>query len=168
MEICLVAAAAENNVLGKEGKLVWHLPNDLRFFKNITWGTAVAMGRKTFDSISNKPLKGRYNIVITRQQNYPAPSGVHIAAGLTEAVDIATKAGYKQLMIVGGGEIYKMALPFADIIFLTRVHTNPEGDAYFPDFGNDTWHQESNEAFTADEKHAFAYSIQKWIRKKAE
>src|SRR5438046_2974692 len=106
MIISLVVAASENNAIGKDNKLLWKLPNDLRFLKNVTWAMPVAMGRTSFESIDSKPLKGRLNIVITRQKNLPAPGAV-VVGSLKDAIFVAQEHDYKELMILGGGEIYK-------------------------------------------------------------
>lgn len=165
MEICLIAAASKNNALGYQGNLLWHLPNDLKFFKNTTWGTAVAMGRKTYDSINRIPLKGRYNIVITRQNGFEAP-GCTVVSNLAAAIKEASNQGYAQLMVVGGGEIYKAAMPLANTIYLTRVHADfTPADAFFPEINTDEWTLKNEQVFDKDEKHAFSYSIQQWQRK---
>lgn len=163
MIISLVVAAAENNAIGKNNQLLWHLPNDLKFFKNTTWGMPVIMGRKTFESV-NKPLPGRMNIVITRQANWKA-EGVTSATSLKDALHKAEVAHYKQAFVIGGGEIYKDALHKADIVYLTRVHAVINGDTFFPHLHEDVWQLESNEDFAGDEKHMYAYSFQKWVRK---
>jgi dihydrofolate reductase len=165
MIITLVAAASENNVIGKKNQLVWNLPNDTRFFKNTTWAMPVIMGRKTFESLNNKPLTGRFNIVITRNPLSLHPAGsVRMAASLAEAIKIAGETDAREAFVVGGGEIYKEALPVADKIVLTRVHTIAEGDAYFPVFSEKEWRLFSNLDFPADEKHPYAYSFQVWER----
>lgn len=165
MQICLVAAASENNALGYQGNLLWHLPNDLKFFKNTTWGTAVAMGRKTYDSINREPLKARYNIIITKQEGFIA-SGCKVVNNLTDAIQAAADAGYKQIMVVGGGEIYNSALPMADTIYLTRVHEHfLPADAFFPNINQEEWQLITEQTFEKDLKHKYAYTIQKWERK---
>jgi dihydrofolate reductase len=163
MHISIIVAAAENNAIGKNNQLLWHLPNDLKFFKNTTWGMPVVMGRKTFESV-NKPLPGRMNIVITRQANWKA-DGVVSATSLKDALHKAEADNYKQAFVIGGGEIYKDALPKADIVYLTRVHTAINGDTFFPQLHEEAWELVSNEDFAADEKHVYAYSFQKWVRK---
>jgi dihydrofolate reductase len=160
MNIALVVAAAENNVIGKNNQLLWRLPNDTKFFKNTTWGMPVIMGRKTFDSLG-KPLAGRTNIVITRQKNWTAP-GAQVVSTLQEAIAAAADTDAKEAYVIGGGEIYALALPLAQRIYLTRVHTKLDGDAYFPEFDQQQWELLSNLDFPADEKHAYAYSFQVW------
>lgn len=161
--IAMVVAASTNNVIGKNNQLVWNLPNDTRFFKNITWGFPVIMGRKTFEALG-KPLAGRTNIVITRQSNWTA-EGTTTAKDLEDAVAKAAATNAKQLFVIGGGEIYKQSMPIADTIYITRVHTTVEGDAHFPVIEAHEWQLESNEDFPADEKHAFAYSFQVWKKR---
>lgn len=161
--ISLIVAAAENNAIGKNNQLLWHLPNDLKFFKNTTWGMPVIMGRKTFESV-NKPLPGRFNIVITRQADWKA-EGVIVAADLNDALKKAAETNCKEAFIIGGGEIYKQVFEIADKIYLTRVHAIPEGDTFFPAIDESKWQLSSSQDFTADDKHKFAYSFQTWMKK---
>ena len=164
MIISLVVAASENNVIGKDNKLLWSLPNDTRFFKNTTWAMPVIMGSKTFVSLNNKPLPGRFNIVITRHPEAISTNGVRTAASLKEAVETAKEADTKELFIIGGGQIYKEALPMAHKIVLTRVHTTIDGDTFFPAFNEHEWKLVSKIDFPADEKHTYAYSFEVWTR----
>jgi len=167
MTITLVAAASENNVIGLKNKLVWNLPNDTRFFKNTTWGMPVIMGRKTFESLENKPLNGRFNIVITSHPESLQPIGpIKTAGNLQEAIQLAGTTDAKEVFIVGGGKVYAEVLPQADKIVLTRVHTKVDGDAFFPAFSEKEWKLFSNIDFAPDEKHQYAYSFQVWERKK--
>ncbi len=160
--LSILVAAASNNSIGKNNQLLWHLPNDLKFFKNTTWGGVVIMGRKTFESV-NKPLPGRLNIVITRQKNWQAEN-VTTAGSLDEAVEKAKKLHYKEIFIIGGGEIYKEALPKTDKIYLTRVNAEIEGDTFFPAINNKEWKLTSQNDFKIDEKHAYDYSFEVWER----
>jgi dihydrofolate reductase len=162
MLINLIVAAAENNAIGKNNQLLWHLPNDLKFFKNTTWGMPVIMGRKTFESV-NKALPGRMNIVITRQAGWQADAVIS-ANSLADAINKAAAAHYKEVFIIGGGEIYQQALPLAQQIFLTRVHTEIEGDTFFPELDATEWKLVSKDDFDADEKHAYPYSFETWSR----
>ncbi len=164
MIISLVVAASENNAIGKKNKLLWHLPNDMKFFKNTTWGLPVIMGRKTFDSLGNKPLAGRTNIVITRQENGQA-DGVTIVKSLQEAIDMAAATDAKEISVIGGGEIYRQAMDIANKIVITRVHAVLEGDTYFPEIDPEQWELVSNKDFSVDQKHAHSYSFQVWTRK---
>jgi dihydrofolate reductase len=161
--ISLVVAASINNAIGKNNQLLWHLPNDLKFFKNTTWGSVVIMGRKTFESV-NKPLPGRINIVITRQPNWIA-EGVTVAQNLDHALQLAKETNCKELFVIGGGEIYNLALPLADRVYLTRVNTNIEGDTFFPELSENEWLLSTSTPFEADEKNAFAHCFEVWDRK---
>ena len=131
MIISLVVAASDNNVIGKDNKLLWHLPNDMRFFKNTTWAMPVIMGRKTFDSLG-KPLTGRTNIVITRQPSWSA-AGAKVVRNLDEALTAAAETDAKEAFVIGGGEIFNQSIQRAQRIFMTRVHTVIEGDTFFPE-----------------------------------
>ncbi len=162
MHISLIVAASENNAIGKDNQLLWHLPNDLKFFKNTTWGMPVIMGRKTFESVS-KVLPGRFNVVITTQTDWNF-EGVIVASSLQDALDKAASTNCKEAFIIGGGEIYKQSMEMANTIFLTRVHTTIDGDTFFPEIDETKWELVSNEDFEMDEKHAFNYSFQKWVK----
>ncbi len=161
--VSLIVAASTNNAIGKNNQLLWHLPNDMKFFKNSTWGMPVIMGRKTFEAV-NKPLPGRINIVITKQPNWNAEGAV-VATDLNNALKKAAETNCKELFIIGGGEIYKQAIEIADKIYLTRVHANIDGDTFFPAIDENKWQLTANQDFAADEKHAFAYSFQTWKTK---
>jgi len=163
MIISLIVAAAENNAIGKNNQLLWHLPNDLKFFKNTTWGMPVIMGRKTFESV-NKPLPGRFNIVITRQPNWKAV-GVVVASDLDDAIKKAAETNCKEVFVIGGGEIYQQAFSRAGKIYLTRVHAELDGDTFFPVLDEQHWQLVSMLDFTADEKHVYPYSFQTWAKK---
>ena len=165
MTVSLIVAAAENNAIGKNNQLLWHLPNDLKFFKNTTWGMPVIMGRKTFESV-NKPLPGRFNIVITRQAGWQA-DGVIVATDLNDAIQKGAETNCSEIFIIGGGEIYKQAFEMAEKIYLTRVHTEIGGDTFFPAIDEHAWLLTHKEEFLADEKHAFGYSFQTWELKAA-
>lgn len=161
--ISLVVAASSNNAIGKNNQLLWHLPNDLKFFKNTTWGSVVIMGRKTFESV-NKPLPGRLNIVITRQASWQN-EGIIKVGSLTAAIQYAEQENFKEIFIVGGGEIYKEALPLADRIYMTRVHAEIDGDTFFPQINEEEWQLQSAQLFEADEKNKFAHTIEIWDKK---
>ena len=162
MTVSLIVAASENNAIGKNNQLLWNLPNDLQFFKNTTWGFPVIMGRKTFESV-NKPLPGRTNVVVTTQPGWTA-GGTITAATIEEGIRKAAETNSKQIFIIGGGEIYKQSMALADNIYITRVHANLDGDAYFPVIDEKKWKRTSNEDFPADNKHAYAYSFQVWTK----
>lgn len=139
--ISIIVAAAENGVIGRNGDMPWRIPSDLKTFRRLTVGKPVIMGRKTFASLG-KPLPGRDNIVITRDPDFRA-DGVTIVASLHEALirarSLALARGCDEVMVIGGGEIYRLALPQADRVYLTRVEARPEGDATFPELPADTW-----------------------------
>lgn len=162
MIINLVVAASENNVIGKDNRLLWHLPNDMAFFKNITWGMPVIMGRKTFESMG-KPLKGRTNIVVSR--NFVPVNGVVAADSLEHAISESEKTDAKECYVIGGGEIYRQALPIADRIYMTRVHAQLEGDTQFPGINEAEWHLVHRTPFEMDEKHTYPYTFETWQRK---
>lgn len=159
--IIMIAAAAENNALGKNNELVWHLPNDFKRFKSLTTGHHIIMGRKTFESFP-KPLPNRTHIVITRQKDYK-PEGCIVVNSLEKAIAICPKE--EDSFIIGGGEIYNLAIPFSDKIELTRVHHNFEADAFFPKINLDEWEMTQAEFQTKDEKHLFDYTYQTYVRK---
>jgi len=162
MIISLVVAAAENNAIGKDNALLWCLPNDMKFFKNVTWGMVVIMGRKTLEALG-KPLKGRRNIVITRQSL--SINGTVVVKSLEEALQSAKEMDVKEVFVIGGGEIYKLALPIAHRIYITRVHGSPSGaDTFFPAFSDKEWKLVSNKDYNADAKHEYGYSFQLWER----
>jgi len=161
MKVSLIVAASTNNAIGKNNQLLWHLPNDLKFFKNTTWGMPMAMGRKTYESMGNQALQGRMNIVITRQQDWSAKDVVTVSS-IQEAIQFAQDNYYKELFVAGGGEIYKQAITIANRIYITRVHAVLEGDTFFPAIDETEWKLVSSEDHPADEKHAYAYSFQVW------
>ncbi|HLF51591.1 dihydrofolate reductase [Flavobacterium sp.] len=159
--IILIAAAAENNALGKNNELVWHLPDDFKRFKQLTSGHHIIMGRKTFESFP-KPLPNRTHIVISRQEDYQ-PEGCTVVNSMESAIEICPKT--EAVFIIGGGEIYNISLPFADKIELTRVHDTFEADAFFPEINIGEWDLVSEEFHPKDEKHQFDFSYQTYIRK---
>ncbi|MGI8951270.1 MAG: dihydrofolate reductase [Chitinophagaceae bacterium] len=164
MTLSFVVAASENNAIGKKNQLLWNLPNDQKFFKNITWAMPVLMGRKTFESLDSKPLNGRINMILTTKKNFKSP-GIIIVHNLKDAIFFAEQNDYKELMILGGGEVYKEIMPKANKIYLTRVHAVFEdADAFFPEIDKKKWNLISNKDFFKDEKHAYDYSFQVWER----
>lgn len=163
MIISLLVAAGENNVIGKDNQLPWHLPGDLRYFKNQTWGMPILMGRKTFDSIG-KPLPGRRSIVITRNRQWQH-DGVAVVHSLDEAIAAGTGFGAREIFVIGGAEIFASALPAAQRLYLTRVHQAFEGDAFLPPFSESEWELVSERRCAADEKNPYAHSFQRWERR---
>jgi dihydrofolate reductase len=159
--ITMIAAAAENNALGKNNDMVWHLPNDFKRFKSLTSGHHIIMGRKTFESFP-KPLPNRTHIVISRQEDYK-PEGCLVVNSMEKAIEICPRDEVS--FIIGGGEIYKLGLSFSDKIELTLVHHNFEADAFFPAINPEEWEMINSEFQPNDEKHLFDYTYQTYLRK---
>jgi len=153
MKLALIVAAATNNVIGLNNQLPWHLPQDLKYFKAKTLGKPIVMGRKTYESIG-RPLPGRTNIVITRQQGWRADPDVLIAHNIVQALELARDLvgaeSDAEVMVIGGAEIYRNCLPQADRVYLTRVEKDVEGDAYFPSLPEGEWQQTSSSAGVDD------------------
>lgn len=161
-ELTIIVAAAENDAIGKGNKLIWHLSDDLKHFKDLTNGHHIIMGRKTFESFP-KPLPNRTHVVITRQSDYKAPEGVIIVNSLADAID-ASKSD-SQPFVIGGGEIYKQALAIADRVELTRVHEDFEADTFFPKLDFTVWKETANKFHKKDEKHNYEFSFLTYERK---
>jgi dihydrofolate reductase len=159
--ITLIAAAAENNALGKDNDLLWHLPEDFKRFKQITSGHYIIMGRKTFESFP-KPLPNRTHIIITRQEEYLV-DGCLVVHSLEEALEISPQN--EEVFIIGGAQIYKQALPFADKIDLTRVHIELDADAFFPEFNTSEWNLVFSEKHFKDEKHQYDFTFETYLKK---
>ncbi|MBK5192673.1 MAG: dihydrofolate reductase [Flavobacteriaceae bacterium] len=159
--LTIIAAAAENNALGKDNQLVWHLPDDFKRFKKLTSGHHIIMGRKTFDSFP-KPLLNRTHVVITRQDNL-RKEGILVVNSLERAIELS--ADDPQPFVIGGGEIYKMAMKLADKIELTRVHGTFEADTFFPEIDENQWKLISEEFHEKDEKHDYAFTYLTYERK---
>ena len=160
--IVMIAAAAENNALGKDNQLVWHLPDDFKRFKQLTTGHYIIMGRKTFESFS-KPLPNRTHIVITRQKDYH-PEGCLVADSIESAIALVPKN--EEAFVIGGGEIYELAMPFANKIELTRVHSSFEADAFFPEINPTEWKLETSAYHPKDEKHYFDFTYETFLKTK--
>ena len=139
--LAMMAAKAANNVIGRNNALPWYLPNDLKYFKKVTFGKPIIMGRNTWESLKG-PLPGRTNIVITRQPDYSAP-GAKVVADLDQALELAghlvVVEGHDEVVVIGGAQIYRLALPRADRLYLTQVHADVDGDTRFPDFDAGEW-----------------------------
>jgi dihydrofolate reductase len=161
MRLCLIAAVAENGVVGKNNALPWHLPEDLKYFKRMTLGKPIVMGRKTFESIG-RPLPGRTNIVVSRNQSY-APEGVQVVdsliSSLTLAEGIAEAGEQKDLMVIGGAAIYAAALPLAQCLYITEVHGEVEGDAFFPEMDWSVWREVSRTRNVAPASGGYDFSF---------
>ena len=155
MKITLIAAAAENNALGKDNDLVWHLPDDFKRFKKLTSHHHIIMGRKTFESFP-KPLPNRTHIVITRKSDYDAGEPIIVVNSIEEAIKAVVDD--ENPYIIGGGEIYKLGMEFATHIELTRVHGTFEADAFFPEIDDDTWELLEESYPPKDEKHDYAFT----------
>ena len=153
--ISIIVATSENNVIGAKGDLPWRLSDDLKHFKAVTMGKPIVMGRKTWDSIG-RPLPGRQNIVITRQEGFRA-EGCDVVASVEEAIKAA--GDVDEIMVIGGSQVYELALPFAKRIYLTRVHADVEGDAFFPELDDGEWNLVSDERHRADERNEFDFSF---------
>ncbi len=161
MYISLIVAVAENGVIGRNGELPWHIPADLKHFKSTTMGKPLIMGRKTFESIG-KPLPGRTMIVITRRSDY-APDGAIItnswAAALEAATSILKESGEDEVMVIGGAEIYGIALEQADRLYLTEIYTAIDGDTVFPEIDRSHWREMSRQDHAPEEPDGPAFSF---------
>jgi dihydrofolate reductase len=159
--LSMIVAAAENNAIGKDNKLLWHLPDDLKHFKRTTKGHHVIAGRKTFES-QGRPLPHRTNIIVTRKKDYLA-EGCIIVNSLEEALNQVKNDD--EPFIIGGENIYRLAMPKADRIYLTRVHAEFEADTFFPEINPDEWQETERTYHEKDEKHQYAFSIITYDRK---
>ena len=167
IRLSLMVAKASNRVIGRNNKLPWYLPNDLKYFKQATFGKPVIMGRKTWDSLG-KPLPGRTNIVITRQTDFQA-EGAKVVATLDEAVTLAENVafieGQDEAVVMGGAEIYALALPKTDRLYLTEVHAEVDGDTWFPEYDTSEWKEIGREDFPAEGPNPYDYSFVVYERK---
>lgn len=159
--ITVIAAVAENNALGKENQLLWHLPDDFKRFKTLTSGHYIIMGRKTFESFP-KPLPNRTHVIISRQANYQ-PEGCIVVNSLEQAIEACPKT--EEVFIIGGGEIYRQSIEVADKLDLTKVHATFEADTYFPEVDLSEWQLVFEEYHPKDERHDFAFTFQTYFRK---
>lgn len=160
MIISLIAALAKNRVIGKDNDLPWQLPDDMKFFMQSTKGHCVIMGRKNYDSLPPKyrPLANRTNIVVTRQQDFKA-EGCHVVHSLEDALVFAKQQHETEVFVIGGAEIYKQALPHADLLYLTEIDATIEGDTYFPLVDHSKFTEQSRVAHAADARHAYAFDF---------
>ncbi len=161
MKLAVIVAQATNRVIGRANKLPWHLPEDLKYFKKVTLGKPIIMGRKTFESIG-RPLPGRTNIVVTRDAGYSRP-GIEVVHSLDAAVTLADSLceinGIDEAMLIGGAELYAQALPQAQRLYLTQVHASVEGDAYFPAYQQQEWRELGREDYSASGCNPYDYSF---------
>ncbi|AWF82939.1 dihydrofolate reductase [Microbulbifer sp. A4B17] len=165
VSIALIAAVARNGAIGKDNELPWRISGDLQFFKRTTMGKPVVMGRKTFESIG-RPLPGRVNIVITRNTDWVA-EGVEVVQSLEKALSLAQNcacdSGASEVMIIGGAQIYRQALPLASRLYITEVDAKVDGDAFFPDI-DDSWVESLRECYPASDKNEYNYSLVQYDR----
>lgn len=160
MIVSAIAALSKNKVIGKNNDLPWRLPDDMKFFMETTKGHHVIMGRKNYDSLLEKfkPLPKRTNIVITRQKDFKAP-GCLVLHAIEPALEIARKDSEEECFIIGGAEIYRLAMPHTTRLYLTEIDAHIEGDTWFPDFKNENWKEVSRKHHPADERHKYAFDF---------
>lgn len=160
MTISMIAAMTKNRVIGKDNDIPWHLPDDFKYFKETTKGHYVIMGRKNFESLPHKfrPLPDRPNVIITRKGKYNG-EGAHVVDSLDKALDLAKQNGETETFIIGGGQIYEIALNISDRIYLTEIEAEIEGDVFFPEFDKSQWKETSRKHHKADDRHKFAFDF---------
>ena len=163
MKVSLIAAVAENRVIGKDNDLIWSLPDDMRFFKETTMGHYIIMGRRNFESMP-RALPKRINVVITRNEKYEAPGAI-VVPTIEQALEVARNGGEEEAFIIGGGEIYKQTMDLADKLYITHVKANPEGDTWFPEIDESLWDLTCGEEHAQDERHAHSFVICTYERK---
>ena len=158
--ISIIVAIAENNVIGKDNTLIWHLPADMKFFKEKTTGHCIITGRKNYESIPEKfrPLPNRTNIVVTRQENYNAP-GALVVGSIEKALLTAKETGDTEIFIIGGADIYRQSLNLADRVYLTQIHYQFEGDAFFPKLDSSEWKETQRSKGITDEKNKYDHDF---------
>jgi dihydrofolate reductase len=162
VKLSLIVAVSENGCIGKDGDLPWRLPDDMKRFKALTMGKPIIMGRKTYESIG-RALPGRRNIVVTRQQDYTVPE-CECVPSLSAALDLIGDS-VEEACIIGGAMLYAEALSLADLLHLTSVHAQVDGDVYFPTIPWEDFTRTASEHHTQDERHAFAFTFETWVRK---
>lgn len=160
MIVSAIAALSKNRVIGKNNDLPWRLPDDMKFFMETTKGHHVIMGRRNYDSLHEKykPLPKRTNIVITRQQNFSAP-GCKVMHAIEPALDLARKNAESECFIIGGAEIYRLAMPYTTRLYMTEIDALIDGDTFFPEFDPSDWKEISRQQHPADQRHAYAFDI---------
>lgn len=160
MIVSLIAAMAENRVIGRNNDLPWKLPDDMKFFMQTTKGHHVILGRKNYDSLDErfKPLPNRTNIVVTRQKQFNAP-GCSVVNSIEKALEIAKANNEPEAFVIGGAEIYSLALQRADKIYLTEIHATVQGDTFFPDFDKTVWKETERRPHPKDDKHIYAFDF---------
>lgn len=163
MNISQIVAVSLNNAIGKENDLPWHMPTDMAYFKNKTWGHHIVTGRRNYE-VEGKALPGRVNILLTRNPEYRISDGI-VVHQLDKAIEIAQKAGEDELFIVGGAEIYKLAMPVTDRIYLTRIHAHVDGDTFYPELDMNTWEAVAIDRRKADETNPYDFDFIVYERK---
>lgn len=165
MVLSIIVAVSEDNVIGKDNALIWHLPADMKFFKEKTVGHCVITGRKNYESIPEKyrPLPNRTNIVITRQKKYIAPGAI-VVDSLEKAIDRALQTGDDEVFIIGGAEIYKQSINLVDKLYITKIRHKFEGDAFFPEINLENWKEIKRINFSADEKNRYDYTFFEYVK----
>ena len=163
MTISIIVAISENNIIGKDNTLIWHLPADMKYFKEKTTGHCVITGRKNYESIPAKfrPLPNRTNMVITRQKDYSAPGAI-VFSSIEEAIEKAKQMGDAEVFIIGGAEIYKQSMHLADKLYVTKIHHLFNGDVSFPEINPTVWREMKHIDFKADEKNRYDYSFREY------
>ncbi|MCX6274217.1 MAG: dihydrofolate reductase [Bacteroidetes bacterium] len=158
--ISIIVAVSENNVIGRNNDLPWHLPADMKYFKDTTIGHCVVMGRKNFHSIPDKyrPLEGRTNIVVTRQMDF-REDGAVVVHSIDEAIELAKSKKETECFIIGGGEIFAQSLEYCDRVYLTRIHRSFEGDVHFPVLSQEEWKESSRRDIPSDERNKYPFSF---------
>jgi dihydrofolate reductase len=166
MSISIIVAVGANNAIGKNNTLIWHLPADMKFFKEKTTGHCIITGRKNYESIPDKfrPLINRSNIVITRQEDYKAPGAI-VTSSLEAALEKAKQTGDQEIFIIGGGDIFKQSLHLADTIYLTRIEETFDADVFFPDLDPNEWKEVASVKGIKDEKNKYNYTFYTYKRK---
>jgi dihydrofolate reductase len=166
MNISIIVAVGSNNAIGKNNTLIWHLPADMKFFKEKTTGHCIITGRKNYESIPDKfrPLTNRTNIVITRQEDYKAPGAI-VTSSLEEAVEKAKQTGDTEIFIIGGGDVFRQSLHLVDTIYLTRIEEAFDADVFFPELDPEKWQEIASVKGIRDEKNKFDYTFYTYKRK---
>ena len=156
--ISLIVAVSQNGVIGKDNKLAWHLPDDMKYFSNMTKYHTVIMGRKNWESIPNKfrPLPDRKNIVITRNKNFKDNEAI-VVNSIEEAIEISRSSEDEEIFIIGGGEIYKLGLSYVDKLYITEIYAEVEGNTFFPEWHKEKWKEISRVSHPKDKNHKFNF-----------
>jgi dihydrofolate reductase len=163
-KVSIIAAVSDNYVIGKNNRLPWHMPNDLKRFKELTTGNVVLMGKRTFTSLPNGPLPNRKNLVLTSTLTEGITKGYFEAISMEDALELCENID--KVFVIGGSVVFKQSMQFADDMYITWVHGEFDGDATFPKINPSIWEEVSREDFPADEKHAYPYSFCYYQRKK--